>query len=371
MIPFLLMLLAVGVAAELYSLRHALDGVEYDLRFSKPVAEPDEPLQLITVVTNRRRRFLPFLRVRQNVPSALATEKPLYIENYTEDRRQLQNTLYLMPRQRLTRRATVSLPARGCWRFEDALLFGGDFLGLGERATLYPIRRELVVLPRAASDVPVDRLLGGYLGETSVNRFILEDPILTLGFREYTGREPMKQIAWAQTARMGQLMVRRQDFTVERTATVVFNVDTFLFGSYAEGLVETCCALARSVCEALEARRIPYAFLSNAACESRPEGFGQAGDGLGVAHLRGILEGLGRVNYEHWETLDTLLAQASAKAALGRLHIFITPSARELDHPGLARLRQVSGQPALAFAADSWRPAEGETPVDAGREGRS
>ena len=29
------------------------------------------------------------------------------------------------------------------------------------------------------------------------------------------------------------------------------------------------------------------------------------------------------------------------------------------------------GQPVLTFAADSWRPAEGETPVDAGREGRS
>lgn len=359
MIPFLLMLLAVGAAAEWYSLRHALDGVEYDLRFSSPVVEPDAEVQLITVITNRRRRFLPFLRVRQNVPSALVTGKPLYIENYTEDRRQLQNTLYVMPRQRLTRRTPVSMPTRGCWRFDGALLFGGDFLGLGERATACPIQRELVVLPRAAERAPVDRLLGGYLGETSVNRFILEDPILTLGFREYTGREPMKQISWTQSARMGRLMVRRQDYTVERTATVVFNADTFLFGGYAHDLFETCCSLARAVCEALEARRIPYAFVSNAACAGKPEGFGQAGDGLGDAHLRGVLEGLGRADCASWECLDALLSRAAAKAALGRLHIFITPSARERDARGLARLRRVSGQPVLILVAEDHRRKDG------------
>ena len=42
MIAFLLALLAAGVAAALLSLRHALDGVEDDLRFSSSIVEPGE-----------------------------------------------------------------------------------------------------------------------------------------------------------------------------------------------------------------------------------------------------------------------------------------------------------------------------------------
>ena len=63
MIAFLLMLAAVIGAAELWSLRRGLEGVKYDQRVSKAIAEPDEPLQLITVITNRRRRILPFIRL--------------------------------------------------------------------------------------------------------------------------------------------------------------------------------------------------------------------------------------------------------------------------------------------------------------------
>ena len=56
-----------------------------------------------------------------------------------------------------------------------------------------------------------------------MNRFIMEDPVLRLGYRDYTGREPIKQISWTQTARMGRMMVSCQDYTVERTVTVMLN----------------------------------------------------------------------------------------------------------------------------------------------------
>ena len=58
MIAFLLMLAVVIAGAEYWSLRRGLSGVEYDLRLSRTVAEPGEALQMITVITNRRRRIL-------------------------------------------------------------------------------------------------------------------------------------------------------------------------------------------------------------------------------------------------------------------------------------------------------------------------
>ena len=351
MIVYLLMLIAVGVAVELYSLRHALDGVEYDLKLSKPIVEVDEKLQMVTIITNRRRRFLPFIRLNERVPQGIDAGRELYMESFTDQINTLESTVYMMPRQRLTRRTEISMPARGRHLFRGARLSGGDFLGLSERATLYPLERELVVLPRTADSDEIGRLLGGYMGDTSVNRFILEDPILTLGFREYTGREPMKMISWAQSARTGQLMVKSYDYTVERTVTVMLNADTFAFGSYGQKMLERCYSMARSVCEALEEQRIPYAFITNTRTPGMADGFGEVSDGLGRAHLMTVLEGLGRADYGHRDSLDILFDRALSRATRGRMHVYITPVENDLHADVLEKLRQATGEDVLTLVA--------------------
>lgn len=348
---YIIALVLVAAAVEWYSLRHALDGVEYDLRMSRPVAEPDEKVQMITVITNRRRRFLPFIRLNEIVPNGIDIERELYMESYTDQRMMLQSTVYMMPRQRLTRRTTFSMGARGRHVFEGATLNGGDFLGLSENRRRYPLEREFVVLPRAAEPMAVDRLLGGYMGDTSVNRFILEDPILTLGFREYTGREPMKMISWTQSARSGQLMVKSYDYTVERTVTLMINADTFAFGTYGGEMLERCYAMARGICEALEEKRIPYSVITNTVTPGMSEGFGEVSDGLGQAHLMTVLEGLGRASYDRRGTVEELFDRALSRASRGRMHIFITPVENDLHPDPIERLREATGEEVILYVA--------------------
>ncbi len=356
MIAFLLMLAAVIGAAELWSLRRGLEGVEYDQRVSKAIAEPDEPLQLITVITNRRRRILPFIRLNENVPDALVISGDLRVEDIRGHRNALRSTAYMMPRQRLTRRTDFTVPCRGRFLFLGAKLEGGDFLGLSTTERHYDLLRELVVLPRPAEADLVRRLMGGWMGDLSVNRFIMEDPVLTLGYRDYTGREPMKQIAWTQTARLGRMMVRCQDYTVERTVTVMLNTHTFAFGSYGNQMLEAAFSLCRGVCEALEEQRIPYAFISNARCCGAPDGFGEVGDGLGQAHLMTVLEGLGRADYTHRDTEEALLDRALSRATLGRGHILITPVRNDLHPELLARLRAATGEDPLCLTGEEASP---------------
>ena len=47
----------------------------------------------------------------------------------------------------------------------------------------------------------LEEMLGGFLGELSVNRYLYEDPILTAGYRPYTSGDPMRSIAWKQSVR--------------------------------------------------------------------------------------------------------------------------------------------------------------------------
>ena len=352
MISWFLVAVAVLALAEWLSTRGALNGVDYDVTLSKKLAEIGEEVQMISVVTNRRRRFIPFIRLQESVPQGMVVEGDLRVDNATQKRCLLRSTLYMMPRQRLTRRTPFTMQSRGRFLFLGSRLNGGDFLGLSENEVWFKLERELVMLPEALPAETVQRLMGGWMGDCSVNRFIMEDPVLTLGYRDYTGREPMKRIAWAQTARQGRMTVRCQDYTVERTVTVMLNTNTFAFGAYGEAMLEACFSLCRGVCEALEERRIPYALITNACAEGMPEGFGEVGDGLGQAHLNTVLEGLGRANYKSRFTLEALFERAAERASVGRGHVLITPVRSDRHEAMLERLRLTTGETPLVLTAE-------------------
>ena len=63
------------------------------------------------------------------------------------------------------------------------------------------------------------------------------------GFRDYTGREPMKQISFTATARTGRMMVKQFDHTLDVTVSVVLNLDARLPSGMARPLMETCFSM--------------------------------------------------------------------------------------------------------------------------------
>lgn len=352
MLAFVIVLVALAAAAQFWSLRHALDGVEHHAAPDRKLAEPGEAFSLVSTVTNRSRRFIPYIRVSQMVPGELSS---------LDDRAELQSrgqgyhalcyNLWLMPRQTWRQALPVSISKRGRYVFQDATLYGGGFLGMDETAEYVHQYEEIVVIPARCQAPALDTTLGGFLGDRSVDRFILEDPVLTLGFREYTGREPMKSISWPQSARSGQLMVKKYDYTLELTATVLLNIETDRTVGWEDRL-EKCFSLTRTVCETLEEKRIPYRFVTNAGAAGALSQWSQVGDGLGGGHLPIILEGLGRATYEPLKPFAFTLNQTARHAEQGRTHILITPQREGNWLPDLRKLEQLSGSPALILTPE-------------------
>ncbi len=374
MLLFFILLIAVAAAVEHWSLIHGMDGVTHRQYPDRPLVEPGETFHLVTQVKNTSRRFVPFIRLRENVPvdltfsdkvtsfpttdeqsRARVTRRPLLTRwsfpTTDGQSRAFVSTLYLMPRQLWQREISVQMPKRGRFIFRGGSMQGGDFLGLSEEVEYVPAQEEIVVCPARWEDPSLPQLLGGFLGDRSVNRFIMEDPVLTLGFREYTGREPMKSISWLQSARAGQLMVKNYDHTLELTATVLLNVQTKKKDPLREEKLEQCFSIARSVCETLEEKHIPYRFVSNIVTAGAVSRWSNVADGLGSAHLSTILEGLGRATYDCVRPFAVTLAQTSRTAEQGRTHILILPD----RDPGLEReirlLEQRTGTPALILTA--------------------
>lgn len=161
-------------------------------------------------------------------------------------------------------------------------------------------------------------------------------------------------ISWSQSARMGGLMVKKYDYTLEPTVAVVLNVDAGQSGQ--EELLETCFSMARTVCSMLEQRGVKYSFTSNCVLGGVLSDPGAAGEGLGQRHYMGILEHLGRATYACSAPMEHLLEkEADRGTAAGR--ILITPGGAYESARAVNRLREASGGNLLVLRAtevSSW-----------------
>ena len=181
-----------------------------------------------------------------------------------------------------------------------------------------------------------------------MRRFIHEDPVLTAGFREYTGREPMRAISWTQSARGLGMMVKIYDHTAQPSVSVLLNAD-----GQGEDLardLEICYSLARTVCRTLEERGIQYDFVSNAMELNTFFAVAELGDGLGQRHFEGVLERLGRSGCQASYPGERLLERSAATRS-HRGRILITPGPELDDSPALARLRELTGDNVLVLRA--------------------
>lgn len=350
MIVFLIVIAALALVLQKLLFGKDLEQVEGGHRPDAQVVEPGEPFHIRVTLKNKSRRMIPFLRVRERFPEGIELPE----SGAARDARgfaSVEFTTWLRPRQGLKREIAAQIPRRGRYVLQQFELSGGDFLGLNEKSKLCGQFHEVVAAPVELPSARLDELFGGFMGDVSVRRFILEDPVLTLGYREYTGREPMKMISWTQSARAGSLMVKKLDHTVEPSVAVLLNVE-----GGTEELLETCFSLARTVCSMLERRGVKYSFATNSVLAGAASAPGAAEEGLGRRHYMGVLEQLGRATYSCCADAERLLEREILRGtAAGR--ILITPDGN-VSVGMVARLRETSGGGLLVLRAsevEQWR----------------
>lgn len=319
-IPIIFLVVFAGLVYYLQkrAARTALEGVEYSRRVSKILNAPDEEFTLTTTITNTKFKFVPFVEVNETISDELTNSFKTF----------------LMPRSQYVRRVKGSISKRGRYLFSRAQMDGGDFLGISKNFKQYRARCEVVIYPRQLKSDYLDRMMGSFMGDISVQRFIAPDPILVTGFSEYTGREPMKAISWAQTLRSGQMMVKNYDYTTEPSTTVVLSLDFLTdhrkkLPEDAAQLVETCLSAARTVCETLSKQKIRYDFFSNISPGDMANIWAYVPEGFGERHLANILTGLGNATLFRSETLQQITRRVAKKQMAHKAVLFIVPNQEE------------------------------------------
>ncbi|MBQ7144680.1 MAG: DUF58 domain-containing protein [Oscillospiraceae bacterium] len=325
--------LLVVAALEYLSLNRAGRAVSAAVEADLPLCAPGEAVTLRWTVTNVSR--LPLLYVGVSIyfdddVTILEPEdwqKTHVVRDISGVHAELR--LRLRPHSRRSGRLRFAIGRRGLHTLGKLYLETGDYLGVKSAVkTVEPKVRVICTADRAEPGEDTEPL-GGLLGTRSVRRFLHEDPCLVAGYREYTGREPMKRIAWTQTARTGQWMVKQPDYTAEADVAVLLNMD----GGVGPGM-ERCLALTRAVCETLEERKIPYLLRSNGDLRD-------AGRGLGRGHLFPILRGIGLSRLACYRSFSTLVDRCVAENAGERGFVVVTATPQDAQ---LRRLQAVSAQ---------------------------
>ena len=320
MIPFVFLFLIVVITIiQIKLASESLAHLVYRYHFDMKLAEPGEKITFSSEVVNGWSFPMMYLNMVETMPKE-------FRHNYGKEIRD-RHRLFLMPHRRFRHELAFSFPHRGVYRKGSCYLEAGDFLGFTSKVVNRTIDTDIVIMPKKCEDERIIQTLGGYLGDVSVRRYILEDPVLTVGFNEYTGHEPLKSISWMESARQGRLMVKKNDYTVDTNVALVLNMEQ---GTETER--EKALEIVRMVAEQLEEKRIPYQFLSNSDIGSVPEGFG-------LQHLNHLLEKLGRSSLNCFSSFSQLVDRCRRERKNNRSYIFVAAEITDEDQRDLDRLR--------------------------------
>lgn len=320
---------------------YALKALHFKGEADRTIAEPGEIVTWSGTVENRSRLPIPFVRLMETFPvhAKVSAEKAWEESHCSHSVAQwfVEEKMSLRPRRSCTRTVKFSFSQRGLYQIGGYRLSAGDLLGFKE-ATKYGQAKEIVIIPERSKQQTSIDALGGFLGDISVRRFILEDPILTLGFRDYTGREPMKSISWTRTATAGSLQVKQYDHTAEQHVMILLNTE----GASSEEL-EECFRLMRSVCEKLEQKKIPYGFRTNGNLPGPVGKVFWLAEGLGYRHMNTILYGLGRGDGTCFYSFRYLTERTLMHRKSNESYIVVTPPLTEKSAPCIKKLEAAVG----------------------------
>lgn len=221
----LLLVLLAGGVSRLWN-HCCLSRVEYRRRLSPDRVFFGEEVQLEVEVANRKLLPLPWLQIDDGIPGEVTFLRGKTLTSLEEARPLLRNLMTLGWYHRVKRRYPLKCLRRGYFAFGPARIRSGDLFGFFNQEMNLPQTDYLMVYPRI---VPLEKLgipSREPLGDIRVRADIFQDPILTLGVREYQPGDSLKRIHWKATARSGKLQTRVFETTTTVDVGLFFDVRT-------------------------------------------------------------------------------------------------------------------------------------------------
>ncbi len=326
MIALLVIVVIAAIVLEIKSLERPVNRITYRLEPSVQSVEQGEEFSLRTTIENRTGYQLPYLFVEEGIPEEVCLLDKDRMDLVSQKSYQVHRSILFVKRhQRVKRNIRAKVYKRGMVRFQYATLRIGDFLGIKELKKKVEYSRSVVVYPFRLYDEKLAQILSDVFGEVSVNSFLYEDPVLIRGYRDYTGREPLRAISPLMTARRNELTVKEFDHTREPMVDLIFDVGYKGNFDHYFTQKEALFSVVRTICEGFEQKGTGYRLITNAyyaAMEVHGVNVMQSG-GSGGSNMTKILEVLGMASNASMCDTKELLARAFSSFSQEKSFVYI------------------------------------------------
>lgn len=320
-------------------------GLKVDRSFSTAHAYPGDGITLNISVTNRSLLPLTWMHIEELVPPELKLRNDKVTKHFYNTEYTHNIVMSMLPLQRVNRRYNVEFTKRGYYELKKVDVNVADMLGDNSYAYTMQASAGIVIYPKIAdmsdSLLPVNSLQG----DVSVVRWIIDDPTMLIGQRDYIRGDSMKSINWKRTARERHLMVNKHDYTSDKRIMLLLDLDELgdiwsaKNGREIEKAIEICAFIA----ERLISQGIPTGFATNALYGGSREN-SILEPGAGNSQMREILDCLGRIQYYKKDEFSAVLEHAAGGSSWGTDIIIVVPILRDdfITHISIAQNRKIT-----------------------------
>jgi len=273
-IPLLLVSLIfffTGSIARIWD-RYCLSRIEFRRKLSSERAFFGDNIHLEISVANRKPLPLPWFQIEEEIPADISVtsdssllsereegnstgemaelyQKVTYGWYNRDNRTNITHNLSLGWYNRITRRYPITCNRRGLFAFGPTRIRSGDLFGIFSRESHIMKQHYLIVYPKMVSleqlGIPSRQLFG----DIRTRSHIFEDPVLTMGIRDYQFGDSLKRVHWKATARTRKLQTKVFELTTTTDIALFLDVRTTnltVFGVVPE-LLELAVVTAASI----------------------------------------------------------------------------------------------------------------------------
>lgn len=265
-------LVVIGLQSFIYN-KWGLSRVTYTRSFSEVSVFEGEAIQMTDEISNKKLLPVQWLRLEAKFDGHLQFEQRNQGNQEDGQQSEIVHGNYhrmlfsLLPYQKIRRKQQLVCAKRGFYQFENVNLSTGDIFGFGEVSRNVQSPTEITVYPSLLSmdDMPLPA--NSWLGDVVVRRWVVEDPFLTAGVRDYTAGDPLNAINWKATARTNHLQVTNNDFSADHHLMIYMNFNQtgdIWHPVIDKDLIEKAISYVATIAEFSIAKGIPTGFGCNA-----------------------------------------------------------------------------------------------------------
>ena len=308
----------------------SLRGLYFERSFSEIRAFEGETVELQLRVANRKPVPLTWLNITDSFPPQLPVEDKDLTTNPTTNLAELRTFWMAGPFQRITRRFSIDCVARGFYKYGPAEVHTGDGFGFfGRRATL-PGQDLLIVYPRLYTVADLQLPTRNPFGETRSRGQLFEDPLRTVGVREWQNSDSLRRVHWKATARHQQMLSRVYEPSEEQQVLLFMNIATMTrhWHGHIPELQERAISVTGSLAALASEQRLPVGLIANGALPGSDQPL-RLLPGRNPGQLVRILEMLAAATPFTTMPIEEMLLHESARTPWGATLVVVTAIAHD------------------------------------------